>query len=122
EHVAQTFIDYSDASGGLALINHGMPANNVCDGVLMVTLFRSAAMEYKTESTDSYNDGVQHSFDYAVAPRAAGEAALAQTIRTAHAFGQPPLACRVALPSPADQQWLLEPAGVQMSAVRASGN
>ena len=71
--VAQMFIDASDDRAGLALINRGTPANNLEDGVMLLTLFRAAAMEYKTASDLSYNLGKKISLDYAVCPHAADE-------------------------------------------------
>lgn len=69
---AQRFIDASSANGeGLALLNRGLPANNCEDGILMVTLFRSVAMEYKCRSALSYNEGKSYEVDYAIVPHGA---------------------------------------------------
>ena len=38
EFPAQNWIDYSDGQRGVALINRGLPGNNVADGTLMVSL------------------------------------------------------------------------------------
>lgn len=66
---AQHFIDYQ-AAAGLAMINRGLPANNVEDGIMMLTLFRATAMEYKTQSELSYNLGKHMALDYAILPHA----------------------------------------------------
>jgi alpha-mannosidase len=44
EFPAQNWIDYSDGSKGLTLINRGLPGNNVADGTLMLSLLRSARL------------------------------------------------------------------------------
>ena len=40
---------------------------------MMVTLFRSVAMEYKCQSELSYNKGVSYKVDYAIVPHGADE-------------------------------------------------
>lgn len=66
---AQRFIDASSETGvGTALLNRGLPANNCEGGVMMVTLFRSVAMEYKCKSALSYNEGKTYEVDYAIVP------------------------------------------------------
>jgi alpha-mannosidase len=44
EFPAQNWIDYGDSAHGLALLNCGMPGNNVAEGTLMLSLLRSAAI------------------------------------------------------------------------------
>ena len=56
----------------MALLNNGLPQNNCENGILMVTLFRSAAMEYKCESSLSFNEGKSYAVEYAVVPHGAG--------------------------------------------------
>ena len=41
---AQNWIDYGDGRKGLALLNRGLPGNNVADGTLMLSLLRSATI------------------------------------------------------------------------------
>ncbi|MBQ4354356.1 MAG: hypothetical protein IJC71_05625 [Clostridia bacterium] len=65
---AQRFMDCSSENGGLALLNRGLPANNTENGIMMLTLFRSVAMEYKCQSALSYNTGEHFAFDYAIVP------------------------------------------------------
>ena len=70
---AQMFIDAASAEGsGVALINKGLPQNNCEDGIMMVTLFRSAAMEYKCASDLSFNTGKSYTAEYAVVPHGPG--------------------------------------------------
>ncbi len=69
---AERFIDASAESGaGVSLLNRGLPANNCEGGILMVTLFRSVAMEYKCRSALSYNEGKSYAVDYAIVPHGA---------------------------------------------------
>jgi len=67
---AQYLMDVQDDAAGIALINQGLPANNTEDGIMMLTLFRSVAMEYKCQSELSYNIGEKFAFDYAILPHA----------------------------------------------------
>ena len=73
EQTTQMFMDAQNGQAGLAVLNAGTPAGNIDDGVMMLTLFRSVAMEYKCDSDLSYNIGRAFAFDYAVCPHAAGE-------------------------------------------------
>lgn len=69
EYPAEGFIHYGDDKGGLFLLNRGLPGNNVDEnGVMLLSLFRSVAMEYKCESAGSFNEGIPHTFEYAVLP------------------------------------------------------
>jgi len=65
-------MDQQNNVAGLALINRGLPANNTENGIMMLTLFRSVAMEYKCKSALSYNLGERIACDYAVLPHKAG--------------------------------------------------
>ena len=93
EFPCQNWCDYSDDSKGLALINKGIPANNVDSGIMMLTLFRSVAMEYKTDSVLSYNEGRPQCFEYAVMPHYSDDDA--EIINNARRFNQPVNVCRV---------------------------
>ena len=69
EYPAESFIHYGDEKGGLFLLNKGIPGNSVDENnVMLLSLFRSVAMEYKCESTASFNEEVPHTFEYAVFP------------------------------------------------------
>lgn len=70
---AGRFMDCAVGGGGIALLNRGLPANNTEDGIMMLTLFRSVAMEYKCESALSYHVGEHITADYAIVPHAAEE-------------------------------------------------
>lgn len=118
EHVAYTFADCSLGQGGLALVNDGTPASNVCDGTLMLTLFRAAAMEYKCDSVASHAEGVEHVFRYAVIPHAGD---LAEVGRLAHAFGRPPVACRAGAAT-GSSGWSVDAPGVRISGLRPAAD
>lgn len=64
-------MDQQNDRVGLALLNRGLPANNTEKGIMMLTIFRSVAMEYKCPSALSYNLGEHIACDYAVVPHAA---------------------------------------------------
>ena len=69
EYPADGFSHIGDESGGLFLLNRGLPGNNVDEnGVMLLSLFRSVAMEYKCSSEKSFNIGIPHTFEYAVLP------------------------------------------------------
>jgi alpha-mannosidase len=87
EFPAQNWIDYADRQKGLALFNMGTPANSVDDGIMMLNLFRSVAMEYKTDSFMSYNEGIPHTFKYAVMPHTTNNDV--SIIREAYNFTNP---------------------------------
>jgi alpha-mannosidase len=80
EFPAQNWIDYSDGTHGLALLNHGLPGNNVAEGTLMLSLMRSARItaypffggyEPGVSSDLGLELGKQLQFDYALVPHAA---------------------------------------------------
>ena len=73
---AQYAMDVENEKAGFTVINVGQPANNTEQGIMMLTLFRSVAMEYKCQSEDSYNLGKHISCDYAVLPHTAHNDAL----------------------------------------------
>jgi alpha-mannosidase len=104
EHAAQNWVDLSGAQAGLALLNRGIPGNAVEGGILLLSLMRSVAMEYKTQSSGMFLEGIPQTFDYAVVPHRKGEDAL--LVREGRAFNQPPLPCRLERPG--------NPAGFQI--------
>jgi alpha-mannosidase len=121
EHVARNWADYGDAEAGLALLNAGTPASNVDAGILLLTLFRAAAMEYKAPSADSFQEGVTHTFRYAVLPHPAG--ADVEIVRNGLAFNQPPVPCAVAPQRLKACEWRVDGApNVVVSALRWSGD
>jgi len=118
EHVAQNWMDYGDDRVGVALLNDGIPSNNVDQGIMLLTLFRAAAMEYKTESALSFAEGVPHTFRYAVMPHRAG--CFSEVIRAGHDFVNRPSFCRVASAMIGPSEWALDKENVFISALRGS--
>jgi alpha-mannosidase len=78
EYPAQNWIDVSDGPRGLALLNQGLPGNNVDDGVLMLSLLR-AVMNRGMDSDGGFEKDVPHVFRYALVPHAG-------TYRQAHIY------------------------------------
>jgi alpha-mannosidase len=73
EMPAQNWIDYSDGQRGLALLNLGLPGNNVADGTMMLSLMRSQQLSggWTPDGSGSGLElGKQLAFDYALAPHA----------------------------------------------------
>lgn len=67
EFPAQNWIDYSDGEKGLALLNQGLPGNNVSDGVLMLSLLKCTTI--KGGAADgAFELGKKHEFRYALHP------------------------------------------------------
>ena len=110
----QMFLDAASRAGsGTALINKGLPQNNCEDGIMMVTLFRSAAMEYKCESSLSFNEGRTFTAEYAVLPH--GPGCDGMLWENALQFNTPLIETGEAVPS----GWMVE--GVFISAMRKIG-
>ncbi|MCX7045549.1 MAG: alpha-mannosidase [Candidatus Sumerlaeota bacterium] len=129
EHVAQSWVDYSDGAAGLALFNRGIPANNVDQGVMLLTLFRSVAMEYKSPSAASFNEGVPHTFEYAIMPHGpawqpdSGANTEMSIIRNAHAFANPLILLkRNSCAEPDGNEWRIEPSNALISCLRWTGD
>ena len=73
-YVAQSWAEAVGPGGeGVRLINTGTAGCAVNRGVLSMLLFRSAAMEYKAESASAFEEGVTHTFTYAVRPFSAAD-------------------------------------------------
>jgi alpha-mannosidase len=82
EFPAQNWIDCSGVDRGLALINRGLPGNNIADGTLMLSLMRSTRVDvYWGVEGEKSNTGLELgkelTFQYSLAPhdgdwRAAG--------------------------------------------------
>lgn len=77
EYAAQNWIDYSDGRKGLALINRGIPGNNVADGTLMLSLARSTNLaaypliggnEAGVGSDTGLGIGGKYTLEYALIP------------------------------------------------------
>jgi len=77
EFPAQNWIDWGDGARGVALLNRGLPGNNVSSGTLLLSLMRSAVITAYSYS-GGYEPGVssdlglelgeERTFDYALVP------------------------------------------------------
>jgi alpha-mannosidase len=77
EFPAQNWIDWGDGHRGVALLNRGLPGNNVAKGTIMLSLMRSTRIvaygfgggyEPGMSSDTGLELGKQRSFDYALVP------------------------------------------------------
>jgi len=109
EFPAQNWIDYSDGTHGLSLINEGMPGNNVTDGKLMLSLMRSARLisygfiggyEPGVGSDTGLGVGKKYTLNYAVIPHS-GDWHSARPWRAGLEFNNP-LIVQTAAPHPGD--------------------
>ena len=101
---AQNWIDHSDGKQGIALLNRGLPGNNVADDVMLLSLLRSATIggygfgggyEPGMGSDSGLELGKQFSFDYAVLPHS-GTWSEADIPREGLAFNHPLIAITTA--------------------------
>jgi alpha-mannosidase len=98
EFPAQHWMDYGDGEKGIALLNRGLPGNNVEGGVMLLSLLKCTALKegygegggwnYKTRTTDGYELGVRHEFEYALVPHP-GDWRQAQLVRRGAEFNRP---------------------------------
>jgi len=93
EFPAQNWIDYSDGERGVALINRGLPGNNVVDGTLMLSLLRSTRVDiYWGVEGERSNTGLELGKEltlrYALEPHA-GDWRAAGVYRTGLEFNNP---------------------------------
>ena len=104
EFPAQNWIDWSDGAKGVALLNRGLPGNNVADGALLLSLLRSARIsaypffggyEPGVSSDLGLELGQERTFDYALVPHA-GNWQDAGVYRAGLEFNNPLLARTVA--------------------------
>lgn len=105
EFPAQNWVDCADGDKGLALLNRGLPGNNIADGTLMLSLLRSTNIfaygfqggyEPGMSSDTGFELGKELTFDYALVPHA-GDWQQAAVYRDGLEFNQP-LITRTALP------------------------
>ena len=103
EFPAQNWMDYSDGTRGLALLNRGLPGNNVAGGTLLLSLLRSARIsaypffggyEPGVSSDLGLELGVERTFDYALVPHA-GDWRQAEVYKAGWEFNHPLLAHKV---------------------------
>jgi alpha-mannosidase len=107
EFPAQNWIDYGDGERGIALLNRGLPGNNVADGTMMLSLMRSTSIvaygfgggyEPGMSSDSGYEEGKEQRFDCALVPHV-GDWREAGIYRQGMEFNQP-LLVRTAAPEP----------------------
>ncbi|HLK57788.1 MAG TPA: glycoside hydrolase family 38 C-terminal domain-containing protein, partial [Chthonomonadaceae bacterium] len=101
EFPVQNWMDYSAEGKGIAVLNKGLPGNNVDDNVLLLSLLKCTALKEgygevggfnrNTKTTDGYELDVLHTFDYALVPHA-GDWKEAHLVRRGLEFNQPLLA------------------------------
>jgi len=135
EFPAQTWMDYADGEGGLLLLNRGLPGNSVEDGVMTLALLKCTALkegygevggfERGTKTTDGYEIGVPHAFDYALQPHT-GDWRDAQAWRRGAEINRPLLVRKAGvhdgpLPPRASLVSVSAP-NVPITAVRATGD
>ena len=106
---ASGWFDFRNDTAGISILLRGIYGANVDEeDIMLVTLFRSAAMEYKTASEGSFNIGRTHSFEYAILPHSGGD-----DLRTSAAAAEewlfPPLLGRFPAPSCRLPGWELPP-------------
>jgi len=79
EFPAQNWIDYANGEKGIALLNRGLPGNNVADGTMMLSLMRCTSIvaygfgggyEPGMTSDSGFELGKVLGFDYALVPHA----------------------------------------------------
>ncbi len=103
EFPAQNWVDHSDGEHGLALLNRGLPGNNVANGVMMLSLLRSTRIvaygygggyEPGMSSDTGLERGQELTFDYALVPHV-GDWQQAAVYREGMAFTRPLRAVKV---------------------------
>jgi alpha-mannosidase len=115
---AQNWVDYSDGTRGIALLNRGLPGNNVAENTLMLSLMRSARIqayafhggyEPGVSSDSGLEVGKQITFRYAMLPHS-GDWREAGVARAGHEFNHPLIATTAEVhPGPLPKRWgLLE--------------
>lgn len=97
EFPAQNWLDYNDGYKGVALLNRGLPGNNVADGTLMLSLMRSTRLvsypfyggyEPGISSDTGLELGQQMRFHYALVPHT-GDWRQAEIYREGMEFNHP---------------------------------
>ncbi|HUY13788.1 MAG TPA: glycoside hydrolase family 38 C-terminal domain-containing protein [Terriglobia bacterium] len=132
EFPAQNWIDWSDGARGVALLNRGLPGNNVAQGTLLLSLMRSATISaypfiggYETgQSSDlGLELGVKRTLDYALVPHS-GDWRAAHIYRAGLEFNNPLIAHLVPSHSGSlPKRWgsvEISPANVVLSAFKPS--
>ncbi len=68
EYPAQNWMAYGNNERAIALLNYGLPGNNVTDGVMMLSLMRSVDFATRAESKQALEQGEHMVFNYALVP------------------------------------------------------
>ncbi len=95
EFPAQNWIDCGDGEKGLALLNRGLPGNNVADGTMMLSLVRCTYLYDYNEgrpSDSGFELGKELNFEYALVPHA-GDWRQAGIYRDGMEFNNPLIVC-----------------------------
>lgn len=106
EFPAQNWMDCSDATHGVALLNHGLPGNNLSGGTLMLSLLRSTSIQsygfmggYEGQSSElALELNRELTFRYALMPHT-GDWSAARVYRAGWEFNRPLLVSPAALHS-----------------------
>ena len=119
EYAAETFCDYAGERGGITLFNRGLPGNNVDpDGVMLLSLFRSAAMEYKCDSALSFQEGEELEAEFALMVR--DERNMEPVVAQAERYAAPLIPVQSVSPA-LDLTNLRLPDNVRVSTLRSDG-
>ncbi len=134
EFPAQNWIDWSGGGRGLALLNRGLPGNNVAGDTMLLSLMRSARLisygfsggyEPGVSSDSGLEVGKTLAFDYALVPHA-GDWRDAGVYRAGLEFNHPLIVCASeGHPGRLPKQWGLlaqSTPRVVISAVKPSGD
>jgi len=87
EYPAQNWMDYGDGRQGLCLLNKGLPGNNVTDGVMLLSLYRSVVMMEPGVMPD-YELEEEQTAEYALLPFVPGDSAY-DPVRQGRLYNQP---------------------------------
>jgi alpha-mannosidase len=92
EFPAQNWADYSDDTHGVALVNRGLPGNNVANGTLILSLLRSTEIQaygdMNLASGTAFELGKERTVHYALVPHA-GDWRQARAYRAGLEFNNP---------------------------------
>ncbi|MCL4507914.1 MAG: hypothetical protein M1296_00145 [Chloroflexi bacterium] len=112
---------YEAANGAFQLVSRGLPGINITDRTVLLSLFRSAAMEYKGPSEGAFEDGVRHSASYRVIVAARAQE-LNAPLEAEH-FNFPPIVLAAAdIPARVEPRVRLTPATVILDAFYRDGD
>lgn len=118
EYPAQNWVDLSNDSHGLTLVNCGLPGNNVDEGVLLLSLLKCTALEggygdmKLGEVTQlGFEKGNLHTFDYALVTHQ-GDWRSGRANQHGADFNTPLIAIKTA---PHESQWVAEASFLEIS-------